>query len=156
MQISELQAMTVLQLRKLAKDSGVKLSAGIDKEGIVNRIAEKMNQSADASAREALSQQLVMDAVAPAQEAAAQEPDKPRAVRKGRKRAASEEGEAQPSQPCVDTETAAEVEPTELKASDLLAETATCETQPPMQDHLHKAPLTTDITSIQPGNNYHP
>jgi len=42
LQISELQAMTVIQLRKLAKENGVKLSAGIDKEGIVNRIAQKL------------------------------------------------------------------------------------------------------------------
>ena len=34
--------MTVIQLRKLAKDNGVKLGAGIDKAGIVERIAEAM------------------------------------------------------------------------------------------------------------------
>ncbi len=39
MQIAELQAMTVIQLRKLAKEHGVKLSAGIDKAGIVERVA---------------------------------------------------------------------------------------------------------------------
>ena len=42
MQIEQLQAMTVIQLRKLAKENGVKLSAGIDKAGIVDRIAEKL------------------------------------------------------------------------------------------------------------------
>jgi len=41
-QKSDLQAMTVIQLRKLAKDNGVKLGAGIDKAGIVERIAEAM------------------------------------------------------------------------------------------------------------------
>ena len=35
MQIDQLQKMTVIQLRKLAKENHVKLSAGIDKEGIV-------------------------------------------------------------------------------------------------------------------------
>ena len=40
MQKSELQAMTVIQLRKLAKDNGVKLGAGIDKAGIVERLLE--------------------------------------------------------------------------------------------------------------------
>ena len=39
MQISELQSMTVIQLRKIARESGIKLSAGIDKEGIVERIS---------------------------------------------------------------------------------------------------------------------
>lgn len=42
MQIEQLQAMTVIQLRKLAKENGVKLSAGIDKAGIVERVAEKL------------------------------------------------------------------------------------------------------------------
>ena len=40
MQKSELQAMTVIQLRKLAKENGVKLGAGIDKAGIVERLLE--------------------------------------------------------------------------------------------------------------------
>ncbi|MEG1569952.1 MAG: transcription termination factor Rho [Clostridia bacterium] len=39
MQNEELQSMTVIQLRKLAKENGVKLSAGIDKEGIIARIS---------------------------------------------------------------------------------------------------------------------
>lgn len=42
MQIEQLQGMTVIQLRKLAKENGVKLSAGIDKAGIVEKIAEKL------------------------------------------------------------------------------------------------------------------
>ena len=42
--------MTVLELRKLAKESGVKLSAKIDKEGIVNRIADALCAPRDASA----------------------------------------------------------------------------------------------------------
>lgn len=42
MQISELEAMTVVQLRKLARENGVKLSAGIDKAGIVGRLAEAL------------------------------------------------------------------------------------------------------------------
>ena len=41
MQIEQLQSMTVIQLRKLAKENGVKLSAGIDKAGIVEKVAEK-------------------------------------------------------------------------------------------------------------------
>ena len=43
MQNEELQSMTVIQLRKLAKENGVKLSAGIDKAGIVARIAEALS-----------------------------------------------------------------------------------------------------------------
>lgn len=39
MENAQLQAMTVIQLRKLAKEHGVKLSAGIDKAGIVARLA---------------------------------------------------------------------------------------------------------------------
>jgi len=45
LQIAELQAMTVIQLRKLAKEHGVKLSAGIDKAGIVSRIAEVLGET---------------------------------------------------------------------------------------------------------------
>ena len=42
MQISDLQAMTVIQLRKLAKENGIKLHAGIDKEGIVEKIGQQL------------------------------------------------------------------------------------------------------------------
>jgi len=42
LQKSELQSMTVIQLRKLAKENGVKLGAGIDKAGIVEKLAEVM------------------------------------------------------------------------------------------------------------------
>ena len=45
MQLEQLQAMTVIQLRKLAKENGVKLSAGIDKAGIVARIAEALGSA---------------------------------------------------------------------------------------------------------------
>lgn len=43
MQNAELQSMTVVQLRKLAKENGVKLSAGIDKAGIVARMSEALS-----------------------------------------------------------------------------------------------------------------
>ena len=42
LQKSELQSMTVIQLRKLAKENGIKLGAGIDKAGIVEKLAEVM------------------------------------------------------------------------------------------------------------------
>lgn len=45
MQNAQLQAMTVVQLRKLAKENGVKLSAGIDKSGIVARLSEALPTS---------------------------------------------------------------------------------------------------------------
>lgn len=48
MQIEELQAMTVIQLRKLAKENGVKLSAGIDKAGIVERVAQALETRTEA------------------------------------------------------------------------------------------------------------
>ncbi|MBO5500648.1 MAG: transcription termination factor Rho [Clostridia bacterium] len=60
MQISDLQAMTVVQLRKLAKENGIKLRAGIDKEGIVEKISQELSGAAPASVVEA-------QAVAPAQ-----------------------------------------------------------------------------------------
>lgn len=50
--VSELQAMTVIDLRKLARASGIKLSAGIDKEGIVQRLADAL--SATQEERDAL------------------------------------------------------------------------------------------------------
>lgn len=52
MQNEELQSMTVIQLRKLAKENGVKLSAGIDKAGIVARIAEALSAKETARAAE--------------------------------------------------------------------------------------------------------
>ncbi len=42
MTIAELQSMTVLQLRKLARDQHVVLGAGVDKSGIVAKIASSM------------------------------------------------------------------------------------------------------------------
>ena len=47
LQIEELQSMTVVQLRKLAREHGVKLSAGIDKEGIIARLATAPEPEAD-------------------------------------------------------------------------------------------------------------
>lgn len=49
LQINELQAMTVIQLRKLARENKVKLSAGIDKEGIVQRLYEALGDQKDFS-----------------------------------------------------------------------------------------------------------
>ena len=45
MQIEELQGMTVVELRKLAREHGVKLSAGIDKENIVKRLVGALNET---------------------------------------------------------------------------------------------------------------
>lgn len=42
---SELHAMTVIDLRKLAREAGVKLSAGIDKDGIVVRLASALGDT---------------------------------------------------------------------------------------------------------------
>ncbi len=66
MQISDLQAMTVIQLRKLAKENGIKLHAGIDKEGIVNKIAQQLSGAEAAPATPA--------AVAPVLAAAVPQP----------------------------------------------------------------------------------
>jgi len=43
LQIEDLQKLTVIQLRKIAKENKIKLSAGIDKEGIVNKLAEELD-----------------------------------------------------------------------------------------------------------------
>ena len=43
----DLQSMTVLSLRKLAREKGIKLSAGLDKEGIVARIAAALSETSD-------------------------------------------------------------------------------------------------------------
>ncbi len=43
----DLQSMTVLSLRKLAREKGIKLSAGLDKEGIVARIAAALSETAN-------------------------------------------------------------------------------------------------------------
>ncbi len=73
LQSQELQAMTVVQLRKLARENGVKLSAGIDKEGIVARLlaaqegpgpsAQEAEESqAEADGKEAALQQAPLSA----------------------------------------------------------------------------------------------
>ncbi len=43
----DLQSMTVLSLRKLAREKGIKLSAGLDKEGIVARISAVLSEAAE-------------------------------------------------------------------------------------------------------------
>lgn len=45
MQISDLQKLTVIQLRKIAKENKIKLSAGIDKEGIINKLTEELKEN---------------------------------------------------------------------------------------------------------------
>ncbi len=54
MQSTELQAMTVVQLRKLAKESGVKLGAGIDKSGIVSKLAQALKNEENVNPPQAL------------------------------------------------------------------------------------------------------
>ena len=56
MQRDDLQVMTVLQLRKLAKEQGVKLSAGIDKSGIVESL---LSDKSDETVAEAAKNQTV-------------------------------------------------------------------------------------------------
>ncbi len=47
----DLQSMTVLSLRKLAREKGIKLSAGLDKEGIVARISAALFETAEVPAQ---------------------------------------------------------------------------------------------------------
>ncbi|MEG0124822.1 MAG: hypothetical protein RR816_01945, partial [Clostridia bacterium] len=71
MQNEELQSMTVIQLRKLAKENGVKLSAGIDKEGIIARISGAIllnEQDAPALAPKPVSAKMEEAAALPKQE----------------------------------------------------------------------------------------
>ena len=82
MTLNELQAMTVLQLRKLARDNRIKLSAGIDKAGIIERIAAATSdQSADAPSGELQEEMPVEvfsapeETASPVQERAAQAPE---------------------------------------------------------------------------------
>ena len=68
MQISDLQAMTVIQLRKLAKENSIKLRAGIDKEGIVEKIAQQLCSTPAAPAVEEKSDIQPETVAAPVQE----------------------------------------------------------------------------------------
>ncbi len=49
----DLQSMTVLSLRKFAREKGIKLSAGLDKEGIIGRIAAALSDAQEEPAVEA-------------------------------------------------------------------------------------------------------
>lgn len=83
MQNAELQAMTVIQLRKLAKENHVKLSAGIDKAGIVERVAaalaakETTDAPEAAPAAEATPEEAEVQAVPEAEEAETPKPVQP-------------------------------------------------------------------------------
>ncbi len=70
MQKTELQALTVLELRKIAKANGVKLSAGISKEGIVDKLAEAL-------ADQSVQTEAALEADMPVQTEAASEADMP-------------------------------------------------------------------------------
>jgi transcription termination factor Rho len=61
----DLQSMTVLSLRKLAREKGIKLSAGLDKEGIIARITAVLSDASnsDAPVQEVVS---VQEELAPA------------------------------------------------------------------------------------------
>ncbi len=63
----DLQSMTVLSLRKLAREKGIKLSAGLDKEGIVARIAAVLSETADATVQP-LKSAPIQEEAAPIQE----------------------------------------------------------------------------------------
>ncbi len=89
---NDLRTMTVIDLRKLARESGVKLSAGIDKEGIIQRLAEALGEEGSPAA---------LKGTQPAD-----------------------------TQPVTGNETAPELEP--------------------QVESLHAAPLSADVTSVQP------
>lgn len=74
MQNEQLQAMTVVQLRKLAKESGVKLGAGIDKSGIISKLAQALGGEAEETARAAETVELPRQEEAPEKEEAEPSP----------------------------------------------------------------------------------
>ena len=95
MQMEELRQMTVLQLRKVARENGVKLSAGIDKDGIVAKLAQAMDSGELAGALESV--------------------EAPKPVKRGRPKAIAK-AEQQPAadepakQPAFSADTVSEVE----------------------------------------------
>ena len=127
MQNRELQAMTVVQLRKLAKEKGVKLSAGIDKEGIVARISEALGAAEDTAA------EPIMNASA------------------GKERIETEAAAIARSQ-----DSAAVVEkPEQEKTAEEDAAPKKDETAQDMQK-LQEAALSADVTSVEPGAGFRP
>lgn len=140
MQTNELQAMTVLQLRKLAKDHKVKLGAGIDKEGIIQKLTDALNGNevcpAVAEAEPEQIQMLVTDEAA-----------KPAEFEKALNEAEIVESaeRAQEAEP--------EEEPETAPSGDHGANTAPDSCKPD-ETALHDAPLSADVTSIQPQSNY--
>ncbi len=44
---SELNSMTVLQLRKLAKEKGITLGTGLDKAAVIDRIAKALEEAGE-------------------------------------------------------------------------------------------------------------
>ena len=70
MTLSELQSMTVIQLRKLARENNVVLGAGIDKAAIVGKIAAAMGISVAPQQQSILDLPELSAASAPAEKAA--------------------------------------------------------------------------------------
>lgn len=128
MQTIELQAMTVVQLRKLAKDHRVKLGAGIDKEGIIQKLTDALNgDEPSAAATEKVPEQIQM--------AEAAERSEPVDIEKAIN-AAELEKSANTAQTGETEESAASNADTDNAAG------------------LLDTPLSADVTSIQPQSSY--
>lgn len=87
----DLQSMTVLSLRKLAREKGVKLSAGLDKEGIIARISAVLGPAPQAPDQP----DAPFTAAPAAQEETAEETAEEAAMEENEKPAAQEDGDAE-------------------------------------------------------------
>ena len=74
----DLQSMTVLSLRKLAREKGIKLSAGLDKDGIVARISAALAPSTQTEAQP--EPEAILAASAPEEKPSVQERIKPSSI----------------------------------------------------------------------------
>ncbi len=84
----DLQSMTVLSLRKLAREKGVKLSAGLDKEGIIARIASALGQASQVPDQP----DAAFTAAPAAQEEAAEETSEETSIEENEKPAGMDDG----------------------------------------------------------------
>lgn len=85
---SELNSMTVLQLRKLAKEKGITLGTGLDKAAVIDRIAKALEEAGDSAAEDIREEsaedatpaegETASDTAQPKYQAAWHSPDAPR------------------------------------------------------------------------------
>ncbi|MEG1891165.1 MAG: hypothetical protein RR301_07105, partial [Clostridia bacterium] len=134
--------MTVVQLRKLARENGVKLSAGIDKDGIVSRLTYALGEMDSASAQPAV---VPAHAVEARTDAKQNDPD-------GHDEELAFQQTGLETPKIAQPEAEKVLQSVRLGADDVAADAVLGVAKD--LERLQDAPLSADVTSVEPGANF--